>query len=106
MGRRDVRREVLKALVEVAPDADPDALDPALAFRDQIEIDSLDFLNLVLKLEERLGVHVPEADYPKLSSLDGCVGYLQAAPRGTSAAAGAAAVSRSKGGPRRGRARR
>lgn len=76
MSKDNLRSEVLKALQEVAPEADPDAIDPDVNFRDQCEIDSVDFLNFVVALERRLDVKVPEMDYPKLSSLDGCTRYF------------------------------
>jgi len=83
MARREqIQRQVRQALAEVAPDADLEGLRPDVAFRDQIELDSLDFLNFVLALEKRLRIHVPEADYPKLSTLDGCTAYLGVARRG------------------------
>ena len=78
MANDTLRTEVLQALQEVAPETDPDAIDPEVNFRDQCEIDSVDFLNFVLALERRLGMKIPEMDYPKLSSLDGCTRYLSA----------------------------
>ena len=87
--REPLLREVLRALSEVAPDADLEALRPDVAFRDQIELDSLDFLNFVLALGKRLRIHVPEVDYPKLSTVDGCLAYLGAGER-----RGASRVSR------------
>jgi acyl carrier protein len=72
----ELRDLVLEVLVEVAPDADVGALEPDLNFRDQIEMDSIDFLNLILELENRLGITIPESDYPKLSNLSGCLDYL------------------------------
>jgi acyl carrier protein len=83
MGRETVNaneltQQILQVLVEVAPDVDTGALDPDKSFRDQFEIDSLDFLNFVLTLQEKLGVKIAEADYPKLSSLGGSVAYLSA----------------------------
>lgn len=72
----ELRRVVLEALADVAPDADVTALAPDLNFRDQIEMDSVDYLNLMLELERRLGIEIPESDYPKLSSLGGCLDYL------------------------------
>lgn len=72
----DLPQQILSALIEVAPDADAAHLDPDQSFRDQFEIDSLDFLNLILSLEKRLGIKIPEGDYPKLSSLNGAVRYL------------------------------
>ena len=75
----EIRSTVLRALGEVAPEADPDELDPALPLRDQLDIDSMDFLNFVIALDAELGVPIPESDYPKLATLDGCVAYLSAA---------------------------
>ncbi len=77
MAEQDLKRHVLDQLAAVAPEVDPDAVDPETNFRDQFDIDSVDFLNLVLGLEKRLGVRIPEYDYPKLSSLDGAVAYLR-----------------------------
>jgi acyl carrier protein len=71
-----LRTTVLQALTAVAPDVDPNVLDPALAFREQFDFDSMDHLNFVIGLHRTLGVDVPEADYPQLASLDGCVRYL------------------------------
>ena len=72
---RDVARKVLG---EIAPEANLARVDPAESLRDQLDIDSVDFLNVVLGLHSRLGVDIPEVDYPKLSTLDGCVSYLAA----------------------------
>ena len=67
---------ILDTLTGIAPDVDPGALDPDVAFRDQFEIDSVDFLNFVIGLEKKLGRRIPETDFPKLSSLKGCLDYL------------------------------
>jgi len=72
-----LRREVLEALKMVAPETDTDALKPACSFRDQLGIDSIDYLNFIIGLENRFGVRIAEADYPKLSSLQGCLDYLR-----------------------------
>ncbi len=69
-------RLVTDSLIAVAPEVDPGSLDPEVSFRDQFEIDSVDYLNFVLRLEKALGLRIPEVDYPKLSSLKGCLGYL------------------------------
>jgi acyl carrier protein len=74
--REALGRLVLETLGRVAPDLDPAALDPDAAFRDQFEIDSVDFLNFVLALEQALGRRIPEGDWPRLSSLNGCLAYL------------------------------
>jgi acyl carrier protein len=72
----NLRVTVLQALTDVAPDIDPRVLEPALPFREQFDFDSMDHLNFVTGLHRALGVDVPEADYPQLASLDGCVRYL------------------------------
>jgi acyl carrier protein len=76
-----LRSSVIEALLDVAPDVDAAALDPALPFRDQFDFDSMDQLNFVLGLHKRLGVDVPETDYPQLATLSGCVDYLSRALR-------------------------
>lgn len=72
-----LRSVVLDALKQVAPEVETDRLDPKETFRDQCGIDSIDFLNLVLGVEERLGVRIAEHDYPQLSSLNGCLHCLR-----------------------------
>ena len=71
-----LRAAALEALLDVAPDVDASSLDGARPFRDQFDFDSMDQLNFVIGLHSRLGVDVPETDYPQLASLDGCVAYL------------------------------
>jgi acyl carrier protein len=78
MSREDLREVVLSVLSRIAPEIDPRSIRATTSFRDQLDLDSMDFLNLVLGLHERLGVDIPEADYPKLSTLDGAVAYLTA----------------------------
>jgi len=78
----EIRTVVLRSLGEIAPEADPATIKPDVGFRDQLDLDSMDFLNFVIALHQALGVDIPEADYPRLATLDGCVEYLaQAAPR-------------------------
>lgn len=67
---------IVEALQEVAPEIDPDILIANTNFRDQYEIDSIDFLRFVLILESKTGMKIPETDYPKLSSLAGCITYF------------------------------
>ena len=76
----DVKRTALRVLGEIAPEADLASLKPDVSFREQLDIDSMDFLNFVIALHETLRVEIPEADYPKLASLNACVEYLMAAP--------------------------
>ena len=72
----DIREAVVRALRQVAPEVDPATLRPDVSLREQVDLDSMDFLNFVIGLAQSLGVEVPEADYPKLATLDGCVAYL------------------------------
>jgi acyl carrier protein len=76
----ELRQQVIEALLGVAPEVDAASLLPDVSFRDQFDMDSVDYLNFVLSLEERLGVRIPELDYPKLSSLKGCLAYLATLP--------------------------
>ena len=74
----DIKRVVIDALTRIAPEIDPASIQPGVSFRDQLDLDSMDFLNFVLALHDRLGVDIPEADYPRLYTLDGAVSYLAA----------------------------
>ena len=78
MTRDDIRHAVVKALTSVAPEIDPGTLTPDQAFRQEFELDSMDFLNFVIGLHTSLGVEVPEADYGKLVTVNGSVDYLAA----------------------------
>jgi acyl carrier protein len=74
----EIRQAFLDALADIAPEGDYARLKPDLPLRDQLDIDSYDFLNVVVALHERIGVDVPEADYQKLATLDSAVSYLAA----------------------------
>jgi acyl carrier protein len=74
--RDDIRNALLDALASVAPEADFDSLRPERPLRDQLDIDSFDFLNVILRLHEKLGVDIPEADYSKLATLASALDYL------------------------------
>ena len=76
MTEAEIRRMVLDALASVAPELDEATLAPDQSFRDQLDIDSMDFLNYVIALHEALKIDIPEEDYPRLVSIDGAVAYL------------------------------
>ena len=76
MTTEDIRAIVISVLTEVAPDVDPAAIDPDTELVEQLDIDSMDFLNIVVAINERTGIEVPERDYPKLSTLNDAVAYL------------------------------
>ena len=71
-----VKDTVLRLLGEIAPEADLASLKPDLSFRDQLDLDSMDFLNFVISLHKTFGVDIPESDYPKYATLKGCVKHL------------------------------
>ena len=76
MTRDEIRSSLLAALGAVAPEADLAQLDPRQDLREQLEIDSMDLLNFAIGVHERTGLEIPEADYPKLASLESAVAYL------------------------------
>ena len=78
MTRDGIRRAIFEELGAIAPEASPAALKGGEDIRVALDIDSMDFLNLVIALHERLGVDIPEADYPLLATLDGAIDYLAA----------------------------
>lgn len=71
-----IRDAVLHILGTIAPEADLEHLQPDVGFREQLDIDSMDFLNFVIGLHKQLHVDIPEKDYPKLTTLRGCIDYL------------------------------
>ena len=78
MTPQEIRRALVEALSAIAPEGDYDTLRGDRPLRDQLDIDSFDFLNVVIRLHDKLGVDVPEADYPKLATLDSATAYLAA----------------------------
>lgn len=76
MTGEEVKKIVLNIIEDVAPDEDVENLDPALSLREQLDLDSMDFLDIVMELRKRHKVEVPSEDYPKLATLNSCVEYL------------------------------
>ena len=79
MTRDAIRKHVTKILLRLAPDLDLATLDPGASLREALAADSMDVLNFATALYEVLGVDVPERDYGKIDTLDGCVDYLYTA---------------------------
>lgn len=77
MNDRALREIIKNAILEIAPEADFDTLDSDDGLREQLDLDSMDFLNVVIGLHETLGIDIPEADYPRLFTLTGAISYLQ-----------------------------
>ena len=67
----------LDLIGKIAPEADIENLDPAVRLRDQFDFDSVDFMNFAVALQEQLQVEIPEADYPQLATIEGCIAYLK-----------------------------
>ena len=76
MAPEQIRQVVLDILARIAPDEDLSDLDDAVAFRDQMELDSMDFLDIVMELRKAYRVQIPEEDYENLVTMDSTVIYL------------------------------
>jgi acyl carrier protein len=74
----DIRAVALATLQSIAPEVEADSLRGDRPLRNQVDLDSMDWLNFLLGLHEKLRVDIPEADYAKLVTLDDVVAYLQA----------------------------
>jgi acyl carrier protein len=79
MTDEDIKAAVIRVLQQIAPEADPSQLDPRVSLRDQLDIDSMDFLNFAIGLHREFHVDIPEAAYARLLTLNGCVEYLSQA---------------------------
>lgn len=78
MTRDELRAAVIAALTRIAPEIDPAALDASAPLREQVDLDSVDFMNFLVAVHRDLGVSVPETDYARIPSIDACVEYLAA----------------------------
>ena len=77
MTKEGIAQAIIDIIKDIVPDEDCSNIDPAVALRDQLELDSMDFLDIVMELRKLYGVEVPEADYGELATLDSCVAYLE-----------------------------
>lgn len=75
MTREELLAAILDALGSVAPEIDAAALAPARPLRDQVDLDSADWLNFLVALHARFGIDIPDADAARLTSLDRLVEY-------------------------------
>lgn len=76
MTRDEIKAKVLRILGDIAPEADLENIDPDINLRDQIDIDSMDYLNFVIRLDEEFQAGIPERDYAKFVSLTACLDLL------------------------------
>jgi acyl carrier protein len=79
MDANEIRKAVMAELKRIAPELEDVA--PAKPLRDQVDLDSMDWLNFLVALNERLKIEIPEADYRKLGTLEQIVDYLSAKAR-------------------------
>lgn len=77
MDDAQLRQTVFAALQGIAPEVEPETLRGDRPLRDEVDLDSMDWLRFLAALHQRLGVNIPEADYPQLASLDALLAYLQ-----------------------------
>jgi acyl carrier protein len=76
VGETEIRATVLELLTQVAPETDPSAIDADASIQEQLDIDSIDFLNFIMSVHEKTGIEIPERDYTKVATLNDCVRYL------------------------------
>ena len=77
MTNAEIRDQVLDILSNIAPDEDLSGLKDDVSFREQISLDSMDFLDIVMELRKRHRIQIPESDYPQLASMASTVKYLE-----------------------------
>jgi acyl carrier protein len=77
MTNEDIKEVILDILSDIAPDDDLGSLRDDVAFREQLQLDSMDFLDIVMELRKRYRVQIPEEDYPHLRSMQSTVAYLE-----------------------------
>jgi len=76
MTKEECKKIVLDIIADIAPDEDLGDVKPDVRLRDQLDLDSMDFLDIVMELRKQHGIEVPEEDYMQLASLDSCAEYL------------------------------
>ena len=77
MTRDEVRQAIIDILRDIAPDEDMNSIKDDITLREQMDLDSMDFLDIVMELRKRFNIEVPESDYQELVSMASCVQYLQ-----------------------------
>ena len=77
MTRDAIKDLILEIIADIDEDAEFDDLEPDQPLRDQLDLDSMDFLDIVMELRKRYKLQIPEEDYPKLATLNSCADYLE-----------------------------
>ncbi len=76
MTEKEISKAIVEIIDEILPEGDCSGIAPDKPLRDQLDLDSMDFLDIVMELRKHYGIEVPEDDYPKLATLNSCVEYL------------------------------
>jgi len=76
MDVRAIRKVIIDIIAEIAVDEDLSNLDDNIRLREQLDLDSMDFLDIVMELKKRYKIEVPTEDYPKLATMNSCIEYL------------------------------
>ncbi len=76
MTKEEIRAAIIDILNDIAPDEDTSTIQDDVSLRDQLGLDSMDFLDIVMELRKRHNVEVPSPDYPQLATMDSCLEYL------------------------------
>ncbi|KUG22460.1 acyl carrier protein [hydrocarbon metagenome] len=76
MDVKAIRQKIIDIIADIAVDEDISNLDDTIKLRDQLDLDSMDFLDVVMELKKRYKIEVPTEDYPKLATLKSCIEYL------------------------------
>ena len=77
MTRNEINDVILEIIQDIDEDAEVGSIKADVPLRDQLDLDSMDFLDIVMELRKRYQLQIPEGDYPELASLDSCVNYLE-----------------------------
>jgi len=77
MTRDEIQEVIIEIIEDIDEDAEMDSLNPDEPLRDQLDLDSMDFLDIVMELRKRYKLQIPEEDYPELATLTSCVNYLE-----------------------------
>lgn len=76
MTTSEVREKIINIIADIALDDDVSGIDDGVSLREQLDLDSMDFLDIVMELKKRHKVEVPQEDYPRLATMNSCVEYL------------------------------
>ena len=77
MTKEQIKATIIEIIAQIIPDEDLSNLNGNIPIREQVELDSMDFLDIIMELRKRYGIEVPESDYVQLATLDGSAAYLE-----------------------------